>query len=645
MINVTLPDGSIKQFEQNVVALDVVKAISEGLARNAVCAEIDGRLCDLNEVIANDCAFRVYTFKDEQGKNVYRHTTSHILAQAVKNIYPTAKLAIGPAVKTGFYYDFDFKSPITQDDFAAIETEMKKIIKADLPIVRKVVTIREAKKMFADEPYKLELLQDIKDKTVSIYAQGDFYDMCRGPHLSSTGKVKAIKLTSLAGAYWRGDSKNKMLSRIYGTSFDKKADLDDYLVKVEEAKKRDHNKLGRELNLFMTDELIGQGLPLLMPKGARIIKTLQRWVEDEEERRGYQYVRTPFMAKSDLYKTSGHWYHYLDGMFVLGDPEKSDTEEVLALRPMSCPFQFEIYKNGVKSYKDLPIRYNETAPLFRNENSGEMHGLIRVRQFTLADGHIVCRPDQIEEEFLGVFDLIRYLNTTLGMADDVTYRFSRWDPANKEKYIDNPEAWEHSETKMKQILDKAGIPYYEAKGEAAFYGPKLDVQSVNVFGKEDTLFTIQIDFELAQRFDMTYVDENGNKQYPFIIHRSSIGCYERTLAMLIEKYAGAFPTWLAPVQVKVISLTDRTKQNALDIANRLKTKGIYAEADVRNEKVGFKIREAQLDKVPYMLIIGDKEASDGTVAVRSRKDGDIGSMSIDVFETKILKEIADKVHD
>lgn len=645
MINVTLPDGSIKQFEQNVVALDVVKAISEGLARNAVCAEIDGRLCDLNEVIVNDCAFRVYTFKDEQGKNVYRHTASHILAQAVKNIYPTAKLAIGPAVKTGFYYDFDFKSPITQDDFAAIETEMKKIIKADLPIVRKVVTIREAKKMFADEPYKLELLQDIKDKTVSIYAQGDFYDMCRGPHLSSTGKVKAIKLTSLAGAYWRGDSKNKMLSRIYGTSFDKKADLDDYLVKVEEAKKRDHNKLGRELNLFMTDELIGQGLPLLMPKGARIIKTLQRWVEDEEERRGYQYVRTPFMAKSDLYKTSGHWYHYLDGMFVLGDPEKSDTEEVLALRPMSCPFQFEIYKNGVKSYKDLPIRYNETAPLFRNENSGEMHGLIRVRQFTLADGHIVCRPDQIEEEFLGVFDLIRYLNTTLGMADDVTYRFSRWDPANKEKYIDNPEAWEHSETKMKQILDKAGIPYYEAKGEAAFYGPKLDVQSVNVFGKEDTLFTIQIDFELAQRFDMTYVDENGNKQYPFIIHRSSIGCYERTLAMLIEKYAGAFPTWLAPVQVKVISLTDRTKQNALDIANRLKTKGIYAEADVRNEKVGFKIREAQLDKVPYMLIIGDKEASDGTVAVRSRKDGDIGSMSIDVFETKILKEIADKVHD
>ena len=468
--------------------------------------------------------------------------------------------------------------------------------------------------------------------------------MCRGPHLPTTGRIKAFKLTQIAGAYWRGDSKNKMLTRIYGTSFDKKADLEDYLLKVEEAKKRDHNKLGRELGLFMTDELVGQGLPLMMPKGARIIKTLQRWVEDEEERRGYQYVRTPFMAKSDLYKVSGHWDHYRDGMFILGDPEKDNTEEVLALRPMDCPFQFEIYNNGVKSYKDLPVRYNETAPLFRNENSGEMHGLIRVRQFTLSDGHIICRPDQVEQEFLGVFDLITYFMTNLGLDKDVTYRFSRWDPENKEKYIDNPEAWKNCEDRMKEILDKAGIDYVEAIGEAAFYGPKLDVQSVNVFGKEDTLFTIQIDFELSQRFEMTYVDENGAKQYPFIIHRSSIGCYERTLAMLIEKYAGAFPTWLAPVQVKVISLTDRSKEKTEEITSKLKSLGVWAEADVRNEKVGFKIREAQLEKVPYMLIIGDKEVEANTVSVRSRKEGDVGVMPVEEFEKKILQEIATKAH-
>ncbi|MDY5678250.1 MAG: threonine--tRNA ligase, partial [Eubacteriales bacterium] len=497
MIKITLPDGSVKEFEKGVSALDVVKSISEGLARNAVCVKVNDELMDLNCLIENDCNFKVLTFKDEEGKDVYRHTTSHILAQAIKNVYPTAKLAIGPSVKNGFYYDIDFKTPITLEDFPAIEAEMQKIIKADLPITRSVMTTKQAAKVFADEPYKKELIEGITDKTVSVYTQGNFSDMCRGPHLLSTGRVKAFKLTQIAGAYWRGDSKNKMLTRIYGTSFDKKSDLDEYLAKVEDAKKRDHNKLGRELGLFMTDELVGQGLPLLMPKGARILKTLIRWVEDEEERRGYQFVRTPIMAKSDLYKVSGHWDHYRDGMFILGDPDKSDTEEVLALRPMDCPFQFEIYKNGVKSYKDLPVRYNETAPLFRNENSGEMHGLIRVRQFTLADGHIICRPDQVEQEFLGVLDLIIYLMTNLGLEKDVSYRFSRWDPNNTDKYIDDPDAWTHAESKMKEILDKADINYVEAIGEAAFYGPKLDVQCVNVFGKEDTLFTIQIDFELS----------------------------------------------------------------------------------------------------------------------------------------------------
>ncbi len=645
MIKITLPDGGVKEFEGSVSALDVIKTISEGLARNAVCVKVNGELKDLNCILENDCDFKVLTFKDEEGKDVYRHTTSHILAQAIKNIYPTAKLAIGPSIKNGFYYDIDFKTPITLDDFSVIEAEMQRIIKADLPITRSVITTKQAMSDFADEPYKKELINGISDDTVSVYTQGNFSDMCRGPHLISTGKVKAFKLTQIAGAYWRGDSKNKMLTRIYGTSFDKKSDLDEYLARIEDAKKRDHNKLGRELGLFMTDELVGQGLPLLMPKGARIIKTLSRWVEDEEERRGYQYVRTPIMAKSDLYKVSGHWDHYRDAMFVLGDPEKSDTEEVLALRPMDCPFQFEIYKNGVKSYKDLPVRYNETAPLFRNENSGEMHGLIRVRQFTLADGHIVCRPDQVEQEFLGVLDLIIYFMTNLGLDKDVSYRFSRWDPNNKEKYIDDPVAWTNAECKMKEILDNAGIDYEEAIGEAAFYGPKLDVQCVNVFGKEDTLFTIQIDFELAKRFEMTYIDENGQKQYPFIIHRSSIGCYERTLAILIEKYAGAFPTWIAPVQVKVISLTDRTKEKVEEITGLLKQCGVYAEADVRNEKVGFKIREAQLEKIPYMLIIGDKEAENGTVAVRSRKDGDIGSMAFEEFRQKILNEIATKAHD
>ncbi|MFR3347544.1 MAG: threonine--tRNA ligase, partial [Christensenellales bacterium] len=467
----------------------------------------------LNEILDKGGSFKVLTFKDEEGKEVYRHTASHVLAQAIKRLYPDAKLAIGPAVKTGFYYDIDFSRPITLDDFKAIEEEMNKIVKSDFAVEKSVVSVERAKEMLADEPYKLELLEGIKDETVTFFTQGEFSDMCRGPHLSSTGKLKAFRLTSIAGAYWRGDSSKKMLTRIYGTAFDKKSEMEEFLARVEEAKKRDHNKLGRELGIFMTEENIGQGLPLFMPKGAHILKTMQRWVEDEEEKRGYMITKTPFMAKSDLYKISGHWYHYRDAMFILGNPEEADVnKEVLALRPMTCPFQFMIYKNGLKSYRDLPVRYNETATLFRNENSGEMHGMIRVRQFTLSDGHIICRPDQIEQEFLGVLDLIRYFMKTLGLENDVSYRFSRWDPENKEKYIDNPEAWENSERLMKKILDDAGVNYYEAVGEAAFYGPKLDVQSVNVYGKEDTLFTIQIDFELAERFDMSYVDADGNKK-------------------------------------------------------------------------------------------------------------------------------------
>lgn len=646
MIKLKLPDSSIREYPSPVAASEVVKDISEGLFRSAVCVSLNGELKGINDVIETGGDFRVLTFKDEEGREVYRHTASHIMAQAVKRIYPNAKLAIGPAIKTGFYYDIDFSEAITLDDFKTIEAEMNEIIKSDFPIEKSVVSIETAKELLKDEPYKLELLDEISDKEVSFFKQGEFSDMCRGPHLASTGKLKAFRLTSIAGAYWRGDSNKKMLTRIYGTAFDKKSDMEEYLARVEEAKKRDHNKIGRELGIFMTEENIGQGLPLFMPKGAHILKTMQRWVEDEEERRGYMLTKTPFMAKSDLYKISGHWYHYRDGMFILGNPEESDVnKEVLALRPMTCPFQFMIYKNGLKSYRDLPVRYNETAPLFRNENSGEMHGMIRVRQFTLSDGHIICRPDQIEQEFLGVLDLIRYFMTTLGLDGDVSYRFSRWDPANKEKYIDNPEAWESSEKLMKKILDNAKVNYYEAVGEAAFYGPKLDVQSVNVYGKEDTLFTIQIDFELAERFDMCYIDADGNKKRPYIVHRSSIGCYERTLALLIEKYNGALPTWMMYTQVRVLSLTDRTAEKADEIANALRKLGIRAETDNRSEKVGFKIREAQLEKIPYMLVVGDKEAAEGKVSVRHRSKGDLGLMTFEEFSDKILSEIRDKKID
>lgn len=636
-MKITLKDGSSINFDRKVKVSEVAQAISEGLYRNAVCAKVDGVLVDLSTEIENDCELQIITLKDKEGLNVYRHTTSHVLAQAIKNIFPTSKLAIGPTIEDGFYYDVEFKTPITRDDLVKIENEMKEIIKGDFPLERIVYSKKDALKIFKDfsEPYKVEIINDLPaGSTISCYKQGGFIDLCRGPHLPSTGKIKAFKLTSITGAYWRGDEKNKMLTRIYGTAFEKKSELDEHLEKLEQAKLRDHNKLGRDLGIFMTEDVIGQGLPILMPKGAKIMQILQRFVEDEEEKRGFMITKTPNMAKSDLYKISGHWDHYRDKMFIVGDVNSPD---VMALRPMTCPFQYQIYKNGLKSYRDLPVRFFETATEFRNEASGEMHGLIRVRQFTLADGHLICRPDQVEEEFKRCLDLSYYFLDCLGMRDDVTFRFSKRGK-NKAKYIDNDKAWDDTEALMKQILDDIGLDYVEADDEAAFYGPKLDVQAKNVFGKEDTIITIQIDFAAGHSFDMTYIDENGEKQYPFVIHRSSIGCYERTLAMLIEKYAGAFPLWLCPTQVKVLSLTDRTADYAKKVVEKLQYAGLRAEADLRNEKIGYKIREAQLDKIPYMFIVGDKEMEENKVSVRSRKEGDLGVMSIEEISAKLIEE-------
>lgn len=640
---ITLKDGSSKEYENGKTVLEIAKDLSEGLARVTLGAIVDGKVVEANTVLDRDCNLQILTFKDPEGRKIYRHTCAHVLAQAVKSIYPTVKLAIGPAIDDGFYYDFDFTTPISMEQLDKVEEEMKRIIKANYPLERFVLPRKEALKLMKgfDEPYKVELINDLpKDAEISFYRQGNFTDLCAGPHLPSTGMIKAFKLTSLTGAYWRGNEKNKMLSRIYGTCFDKKSDLNEYLTAVEEAKKRDHNKLGRELGIFMTDEKIGQGLPLLMPKGTKIFQTLTRFVEDEEERRGYVRTKTPYMAKSDLYKVSGHWDHYKDGMFVIGDEEKDD--EVFALRPMTCPFQYTIYNNGLKSYRDLPIRYGETSTLFRNEASGEMHGLIRVRQFTISEGHIVCTPEQLEEEFKGCVDLIKYMLTCCGLQNDVTYRFSKWDPKDTKKYINEPEIWNKAEDTMRKILDHLGIEYTEAVGEAAFYGPKLDIQIKNVHGKEDTIITVQVDMFLAENFDMSYVDENGEKRRPYIIHRTSIGCYERTIALLIEKYAGAFPLWIAPTQVKVISLTDRNVESAKAISDKLYSYGIRTELDTRSETVGYKIRSAQLEKVPYMIVIGDKEAETGVVSVRRRGEGVIGEMSLDDFIARLQKEIAEK---
>lgn len=642
-MNITLKDGSQLHYDAPVTVAQVAADISEGLARAALGARVDGKVCETATVLDHDCTLEILTFRDPDGRKIYRHTCSHILAQAVKSVYPTVKLAIGPAIENGFYYDFDFKTPISAENLETIEAEMKKIIKANYPIKRFVLPRDEAiKRMIGyGEDYKVELIQDLPaDAEISFYSQGDFVDLCAGPHLPSTGMIKAFKLTSLTGAYWRGNENNKMLSRIYGTCFDKKSDLNEYLQALEEAKRRDHNKLGRELGIFMTDENIGQGLPLLMPKGAKLFQILTRWVEDEEERRGYLRTKTPYMAKSNLYKISGHWDHYKDGMFVMGDEEKDD--EVFALRPMTCPFQYTIYNNGRKSYRDLPLRYGETSTLFRNESSGEMHGLIRVRQFTISEGHLICTPAQLEEEFKGCLELARYCLKCLGLDGDVSYRFSKWDPENIEKYINDPEKWEQAESTMRAILDHLKVPYTEAKGEAAFYGPKLDIQIKNVHGKEDTLITIQVDMFLAENFDMSYIDENGEKQRPYIIHRTSMGCYERTIALLIEKYAGAFPVWMAPEQVRVLCLTDRTKEASEELAERLRSAGIRVEVDARNETIGYKIRAAQLEKVPYMLIVGDKEVQEGVVAVRRRGGVDLGKMTTDAFIARVLDDVRTK---
>ncbi|MBE6808066.1 MAG: threonine--tRNA ligase [Ruminococcaceae bacterium] len=645
MIKVTLKGDVVKEFPKGITAYEVAKEISMGLAKSACAVRINGENADLRTELCEDCALEILTFDDEYGRWTFRHTASHILAQAVKRLFPNTKLAIGPAVDDGFYYDFDVEESFTPDDLAKIEAEMKKIVKEDIKLERFTMTRDEAIEYFKNkgEDYKVELAEGIPEgEDISLYSQGDFTDLCAGAHLMSTAPVKAFKLTSATGAYWRGDSSKKMLCRVYGTAFPKASELEAHLTMLEEAKKRDHNKLGRELELFATVDCIGQGLPIMLPKGTKILQILQRFVEDEEERRGWLRTKTPLMAKRDLYKISGHWDHYLDGMFVLGDPY-DETKECFALRPMTCPFQYQAYLNRARSYRDLPLRYGETSTLFRNEESGEMHGLIRVRQFTISEGHLICTPEQLEDEFRGSLELAIFMLKTLGLYEDVSYRFSQWDPNDTEKYIGTPEQWDEAQDMMKKILDHLEIPYKVGIGEAAFYGPKLDIQIKNVYGKEDTLITIQIDQMLAEKFGMEYVDRDGVKKNPYIIHRTSIGCYERTLALLIEKYAGAFPTWLAPTQVKILPIADRHLDYAYDVKKQLEAKGMRVELDDRNEKIGYKIREARLQKVPYMLIIGDSEVENGAVSVRRRgEDGDLGTMNTADFIGMAVEEIETK---
>ena len=641
-MKITLKDGSQKEYAASMSIYDIAFDISEGLARMACAGEVNGKVCDLRQEISEDCELNILTANDAEGLQVLRHTTSHVLAEAVKRVFPDAKLAIGPSIDTGYYYDFEH-APFTRDDLDVIEAEMKKIIKEGNKLERFTLAREEAIRFMEDkqEPYKVELIRDLpEDAVISFYSQGDFVDLCAGPHLMSTKNIKAFKLISSSGAYWRGKSENTMLQRIYGTAFNKKEELAAYLEHLEDIKKRDHNKLGREMELFTTVDVIGQGLPLMMPKGTKMIQTLQRWIEDEEERRGYVRTKTPLMAKKDLYVISDHWAHYKEGMFVLGDEEKD--EEVFALRPMTCPFQYYVYKNSQKSYRDLPLRYGETSTLFRNEDSGEMHGLTRVRQFTISEGHLIVRPDQVEEEFKGCIDLAKYCLTTLGLADDVTYRLSKWDPNNKAKYMGTEETWNYVQDTMRDILNHIGIKFTEADGEAAFYGPKLDIQAKNVYGKEDTMITIQLDMFIAERFDMTYIDSNGEKVRPYIIHRTSMGCYERTLAWLIEKYAGKFPTWLCPEQVRVLPISEKYAEYAKKVEEELKSNGVLATLDNRSEKIGYKIRETRLAKVPYMLVVVQKEEEDGLVSVRSRFLGDEGQKPLSQFIDEITKEIRTK---
>lgn len=642
-MKITLKDGSVKEYESGISVIDIAKDISEGLARAACAGEINGQVVDLRTPVEEDCELNILTANDKEGLRVVRHTASHVMAEAVKRVFPEAKLAIGPSIDTGYYYDFEY-APFTREDLDQIEAEMKKIIKEGHELKRFTLPRAEAIKFMEEkgEPYKVELIEDLpEDAEISFYDQGGFVDLCAGPHLMSTKGIKAFKLISSSMAYWRGDSNKAQLQRIYGTAFQKKEELAEYLEYLENIKRRDHNKLGREMELFTTVDVIGQGLPLLMPKGAKMVQTMQRWIEDLEDNEwGYIRTKTPLMAKSDLYRLSGHWDHYKEGMFVLGDEEKD--KEVFALRPMTCPFQYFVYKASQHSYRDLPLRYGETSTLFRNEDSGEMHGLTRVRQFTISEGHLIVRPDQMVEEFKKCIALAQYCLKTLGVEEDVTYHLSKWDPDNREKYIGEPEVWEETEGHIRSIMEELQIPFVEDVGEAAFYGPKVDINTKNVYGKEDTMITIQWDALLAAQFDMYYIDQNGDKVRPYIIHRTSMGCYERTLAWLIEKYEGKFPTWLCPVQVRVLPISDKYEDYAQKVCKELKANGILAEVDSRSEKIGFKIREARLAKLPYMLVVGGQEETDGTVSVRSRFAGDEGVKALAEFINQICKEIRTK---
>ena len=642
MIRVDLK-GNVKEFEAGVSAAEVAKSIGMGLYKSACAAKVNGEVCDLRTALNEDCSLEILTFADKEGKEAFWHTAAHVMAQAIQHLYPEAHFGIGPALENGWYYDVGGVKPFTPDQFAAIEAEMKKIAKEDLPLERKVITLEEGREIFAQQPYKLELLEEYAEKgmEVTVYVQGDFTDLCAGPHLMSTAAVKAVRLLQATSAYWRGDSSRDSLCRVYGIAFPKASELDEYVQQQEEARKRDHNKIGRELEYFTTVESIGQGLPILLPNGARTIQLMQRWVEDTEQKRGYQLTKTPYMAKRDLYRISGHWDHYRDGMFVLGDAD-DETKECFALRPMTCPFQYQVFLNRKRSYRDLPMRLGETSTLFRNEDSGEMHGLIRVRQFTISEGHLIIRPEQLEEEFAGCLELAKEMLETLGLAEDVSYRFSQWDPNRTDKYEGTAEQWEEAQGLMKKILDDLGLEYAIGVDEAAFYGPKLDIQIRNVFGKEDTLITIQIDMLLAEKFGMHYTDVDGKERTPYIIHRTSIGCYERTLALLLEKYAGAMPVWLMPTQAVVIPISEKHHDYAEKVHKALEAAGVRVETDYRAEKMGYKIREAQLKKIPYMLVVGDKEAEDGTVAVRARKEEKGGTKPLEEFVAQICAEIESK---
>ncbi len=640
--------GKVHEVAENSSVGDLLKNIDPENFKKYLAVRLeDGTLCDLFAPIEKSQKVEALTFQEEAGRKVFFHSASHLMAMAVKKLFPETKLAIGPAIENGFYYDFDREEAFTAEDLEKIEKEMKSLVGKSIRPIRFTLSRHEAIAQMkqAGEPYKVELIEDLpEDEPLSFYQMDDFLDLCVGPHLPNLSYIKAFKLTQLAGAYWRGSEKNKMLRRIYGTAYPTKEELAAHLDRIEDAKRRDHNKIGRELEYFTTVDYIGQGLPILLPKGAKVIQILERFVEDEEERRGYQLTKTPFMAKRDMYKISGHWDHYRDGMFIMGNADDEEAE-VFALRPMTCPFQFQVYLNRTRSYRDLPMRLNETSKLFRNESSGEMHGLIRVRQFTISEGHLACTPEQVEGEFRGCVELAQYFLKLLGLDGDVSYRFSKWDENNKDKYIGNPQDWENSQNEMRRILDDIGIQYTEAEGEAAFYGPKLDIQIKNVHGKEDTMITVQIDFQLAERFGMVYTDKDGEKKFPIVLHRTSIGCYERTLALLLEKYAGALPTWLSPTQVRVMTITERSDAFAKEVEAALKQAGLRAECDLRNEKIGFKVREAQMEKIPYMLVIGDREAEERTVTVRNRKGDNVGTMPFEQAVALVKKANDEKVID